>query len=238
VDQVVRAVVAAVDGPPGAPLGDREQEALWEEAVRAAGVPADLAAHLTPSFLAAEYRTVVLGMTEHTRAEYLRVKRAGRGVRLNRVQRAAVWNVVEAFERAAQTQGRTSYDLLSARAEEILADPEQRAKVTMYNHVIVDEGQDLHAGHWRILRGLVAPGPNDLFLCEDGHQRIYGDRLVLSRLGIQTRGRSRRLTLNYRTSRQNLAFALGVIGAEKVVDLDGRRRPSPATARPSAGRYP
>ena len=87
--------------------------------------------------------------------------------------------------------------------------------------MIVDEGQDLHAGHWRILRGLVAPGPNDLFLCEDGHQRIYGDRLVLSRLGIETRGRSRRLTLNYRTSRQNLAFALGVIGAEKVVDLDG-----------------
>ena len=82
---------------------------------------------------------------------------------------------------AAQAQGRTSYDLLSARAEEILADPESREKVATYDHVIVDKGQDLHAGHWRILRGLVAPGPNDLFLCEDGHQRIYGDRLVLSR---------------------------------------------------------
>ena len=158
VDQVVRAVVAAVDGPPGAPLGDREQEALWEEAVRSSAVPPDLAAQLTPSFLAAEYRTVVLGMSERTRAEYLRVKRAGRGVRLNRVQRAAVWNVVEAFERGAQAQGRTSYDLLSARAEEILADPELREKVATYDHVIVDEGQDLHAGHWRILRGLVAPG--------------------------------------------------------------------------------
>jgi hypothetical protein len=221
VDQVVRAVVAAVDGPPGAPLGDREQEALWEEAVRSSTVQPDLAAQLTPGFLAAEYRTVALGMSERTRAEYLRVKRAGRGVRLNRVQRAVVWNVVEAFERAAQAQGRTSYDLLSARAEEILADPEEREKVALYDHVIVDEGQDLHAGHWRILRGLVAPGANDLFLCEDGHQRIYGDRLVLSRLGIETRGRSRRLTLNYRTSRQNLAFALGVIGGEKVVDLDG-----------------
>lgn len=123
-DQVVRAVVAAVDGPPGTPLGDRVQEALWEEAVRSSTVPPDLAAQLTPSFRAAEYRTVVLGMSEHTRAEYLRVKRAGRSVRLNRVQRAAVWNVVEAFEPAAQGQGRTSYDLLSARAEEILTDPE------------------------------------------------------------------------------------------------------------------
>jgi superfamily I DNA/RNA helicase len=68
---------------------------------------------------------------------------------------------------------------------------------------------------------VVTPGPNDLFLCEDGYQRIYGERTVLSRFGIETRGRSRRLTLNYRTSRQNLAFALGVIGDQKVVDLDG-----------------
>lgn len=39
--------------------------------------------------------------------------------------------------------------------------------------------------------------------------------------GIEPRGRSRRLTLNYRTSRQNLAFALGVIGDASVQDLDG-----------------
>ena len=104
-DQVVRAVVAAVDGPPGAPLGDREQEALWEEAVRSSTVPPDLAAAAHPGFLAAEYRTVVLGMPERTRAEYLRVKRTGRGVRLNRVQRAAVWNVVEAFERGGAGAG-------------------------------------------------------------------------------------------------------------------------------------
>lgn len=221
VDQVVRAVVAAVDGPPGAPLGDREQEALWAEAVRTAGVPDDLAGQLTPAFLAGEYRSVVLGMPEHTRDAYLKVKRTGRGVRLNRVGRVAVWNAVEAFERSAQTQGRTTYDLLTARAAEILADPELRATAPVYDHLVVDEGQDLHAGHWRVLRGLVAPGPNDLFICEDGHQRIYGDRIVLSRLGIETRGRSRRLTLNYRTSRQNLAFALGVIAGEPVVDLDG-----------------
>ncbi|MGH3926174.1 MAG: 3'-5' exonuclease, partial [Pseudonocardiaceae bacterium] len=84
-----------------------------------------------------------------------------------------------------------------------------------------DEGQDLHPGHWRTLRGLVTPGPNDLFLCEDGHQRIYGERTVLSRFGIETRGRSRRLTLNYRTSRQNLAFAMNVIGDQQVLDLEG-----------------
>ena len=152
-DQVVRAVVAAVDGPPGAPLGDREQEALWEEAVRSSAVPPDLAAQLTPASWRRSTARSCWGCPSAPAPEYLRVKRAGRGVRLNRVQRAAVWNVVEAFERGAQAQGRTSYDLLSARAEEILADPELREKVATYDHVIVDEGQDLHAGHWRILRG-------------------------------------------------------------------------------------
>ncbi|MGH4013138.1 MAG: 3'-5' exonuclease [Pseudonocardiaceae bacterium] len=221
VDQVVRAVVQAADGPSGPLLGDREQETMWEEAVRSSGTPADLVPVLTPAFLAGEYRTVVLGMSEHTREAYLQVKRTGRGVRLNRVQRAVVWNVVEAFERSAQTQGKATFELLAARAAQIVEVPLLREQVPTYDHIVVDEGQDLHAGHWRVLRGVVAPGLNDLFVCEDGHQRIYGERTVLSRFGIETRGRSRRLTLNYRTSRQNLAFALGVIGDQKVVDLDG-----------------
>lgn len=215
VDQVVRSIVDSVDGRPGQFLGDREQDVLWEESVQAAGVPADLVGHLTPTFLENEFRTVVLALPEHTRDAYLKVRRTGRGVRLNRIQRAAVWRVVEAYERGVAAQGATTFDLLSARAAQVTE--------VRYDHIVVDEGQDLHAGHWRVLRGLVAPGPNDLFICEDGHQRIYGERVVLSHFGIETRGRSRRLTLNYRTTRQNLALAMGVIGDEEVVDLDGDR---------------
>jgi hypothetical protein len=223
VDQVVRAVVQSVDGPPGAILGTGEQESLWEDAARVAAVPADLTPMLTPAFLAGEYRTVVLAMPEQTRDAYLRVKRPGRGVRLNRVQRAVVWTFIETFQRSVTAQGRTTFELLAARAAQILEDPALRGPAPRYDHVVVDEGQDLHAGHWRVLRGLVAPGPNDLFICEDGHQRIYGERTVLSRYGIETRGRSRRLTLNYRTSRQNLAFAIGVIDEQTVLNLEGEQ---------------
>jgi hypothetical protein len=155
VDQMVRSVVASVDGTPGSILGGGEQESMWEDAIRTAGVPADLAPTVTPSFLAAEYRTVVLGMSEPTREEYLRVKRPGRGVRLNRLQRAAVWACIEAFGRSAAAQGRTTFELLAARAAAILEDPSLRAAAPRYDHVVVDEGQDLHAGHWRVLRGLV-----------------------------------------------------------------------------------
>ncbi len=68
---------------------------------------------------------------------------------------------------------------------------------------------------------MVAPEANDLFICEDAHQPIYGERLILSRFGIETRGRSRRLTLNYRSSWQNLTFAVGVIKGAEVIDSDG-----------------
>ncbi len=221
VDQIVRRVVEAVDGQAGQPLNPREEDQRWEEAVHAAGVPADLAPGLTPSFLAGEYRTVVLAQPSATREAYLKARRAGRGVRLNRVQRTAVWRAFEAFRRAVEAEGRTTYDLLAGRAAEILADPELRERTPRYDHVVVDEGQDLHAGHWRVLRGLVDPGPNDMFLCEDGFQRIYGERSVLSQFGIETRGRSRRLTLNYRTTRQNLRFAVSVIEDEPITDLDG-----------------
>jgi superfamily I DNA/RNA helicase len=221
IDQIVRRIVGSVDGQPGQPLGDRERDAVWEESVHAAGAPSELAAQLTPSFLTHEYRSVVMALPSHTREAYLKAKRAGRGVRLNRVQRAAVWRVVEAFESSVVAQGRTTYDMLSCRAARIVDDPAHASAIPRFDHAVVDEGQDLHAGHWRVLRGLVASGPNDLFICEDGHQRIYGDRIVLGHFGIETRGRSRRLTLNYRTTRQNLALAMGVIGDEDVVDLDG-----------------
>jgi superfamily I DNA/RNA helicase len=176
-------------------------------------VPAELAGVLTPEFLAAEFRAVMLGMPELTKDHYLAAKRPGRGVGLNRLRRLAVWRVVEEFRRALDAERLTTFELLAARAAEVAQ--------CRYDHVVVDEGQDLHGAHWRFLRALVAPGPNDLFICEDAYQRIYGDRLVLSRYGIQTRGRSRRLTLNYRSSRQNLRFTLGVISGAEVLDSEG-----------------
>ena len=70
------------------------------------------------------------------------------------------------------------------------------------------------------VRALAAPGPNDLFLAEDSHQRIYGQRITLGRYGISIVGRSRRFTLNYRTTHENLRYALGILSGEQYTDLD------------------
>ena len=84
----------------------------------------------------------------------------------------------------------------------------------------MDEGQDLGPAHWQLLRALVGEHADDLFIAEDSHQRIYGQRVVLSQFGIRIVGRSQRLTLNYRTTAQNLAYAITVLEGGKYVDLE------------------
>jgi superfamily I DNA/RNA helicase len=222
VDVVARGIVAKVDGHVPKVIPQQEEERIWDEIAEGLVdlTPKD-ASLLTHSFLSAEYRNVILAQEIVDKQAYLQATRRGRGVRLNWLQRSRVWEVVDLFNRRMQAEGRTTFAGLVARAAQILADEGSRGKIDTFDHIIVDEGQDLSASHWLMLRRLVTKGPNDLFICEDSHQRIYGERLVLSRFGIDVRGRSRKLTLNYRTTRQNLAFGLQVLDGDKVLDLEG-----------------
>ena len=86
--------------------------------------------------------------------------------------------------------------------------------------MLVDEGQDLGPAHWLLMRALVGEHADDLFIAEDSHQRIYGQRTVLSQFGIRIVGRSQRLTLNYRTTAQNLGYAMSVLEGAEYVDLE------------------
>ena len=85
-----------------------------------------------------------------------------------------------------------------------------------FAHAIVDEAQDLHPAQWRLLRHAVAAGPNDLFIAGDAHQRIYDHHISLLSLGIDTRGKSRRLKISYRTSQQVLGWALGILTGQPI----------------------
>ena len=172
-----------------------------------------------PSFLENEYIAVVLGNKVTSLEQYAKVARPGRGVRLSRPQRIAVWTLVETYRRYSQTEGTISFPEVLALAAEHLRQRADAGYGNLADHVIVDEAQDLHATHWALLRALVAEGPNDLFIAEDSHQRIYGQPVVLARFGIKIVGRSRRLTLNYRTTAQNLHFAVGILSGAEYKDL-------------------
>jgi hypothetical protein len=188
----------------------------WPMAIAQAGAGVPIALQ-SASFFDDEYAQVVLPNAILDADTYFTVRRPGRGVALDRGKRAAVWAVIEQMRKDQRIAGALGYGEVAAVAAHWLT----ASSTTFADHVLVDEGQDLEPAKWKLLRAIVAEGPNDLFLADDAHQRIYGRPTVLSHYGIAIRGRSRRLTLNYRTTLENLRFALGVLSGEEYEDSEG-----------------
>lgn len=172
-----------------------------------------------PTFLQQEYESVVLPNFITSKDQYLKVPRAGRGTALNRAKRLAVWKLVEEYRYHNRIEMHATYVEMAHLAAWVLRNRGEGERLA--DHVLIDEAQDLHAGHWLFLRELVQKGKDDLFVAEDSHQRIYGQKVPLSRFGIAIVGRSRRLTLNYRTTQQNLAYAVGLLKGAPVTDIEG-----------------
>ncbi|HEY9440481.1 MAG TPA: 3'-5' exonuclease, partial [Streptomyces sp.] len=167
-------------------------------------------------FLAQEYRHVILGRNLSDLDAYLGTSRRGRGTGLGPSRRREVWRGVERFEQFLRDRGETTHLRICARAAELLA-----GAPTPYAHVVIDEAQDLHPAQWRVLRAAVAPGPDDLFITGDPHQRIYDSRVSLGSLGITTAGRSFRLRVNYRSTEEILAWSARLLAPVTVDALDG-----------------
>lgn len=168
-------------------------------------------------FLLAEWEQVIVARQISSLEQYVTSPRPGRGRSLNRSARRVVWSAVNRLVGILQTDGFASFAQIADLAAGEFGSRIERP----YAHVIVDEAQDLHPSQWRLVRAAVAPGVNDLFIVGDAHQRIYDNRVSLASLGIETRGRSRRLKINYRTSQQILGWALGILTGEEIDDLDG-----------------
>jgi superfamily I DNA/RNA helicase/mRNA-degrading endonuclease RelE of RelBE toxin-antitoxin system len=170
-------------------------------------------------FLYDEWSQVVLGHAINSRQDYFRARRAGRGRQLNRTQRAAIWELVEQFTKRLDEANLWTFRRVAAHAarleRELAATREPR-----YRHIVVDEAQDLSSAHWMLLRAMVAPGKDDLFLAGDTHQRIYDNYVSLGSLGIEIRGRSSRLTLTYRSTHEILTAASRILGTESWDDMD------------------
>ncbi|WP_300343334.1 3'-5' exonuclease [Nesterenkonia sp.] len=197
----------------------QDERSAWEEAADAVrpDLPPQLRGH---AFLAQEYTSVVLAQRLTSVQEYARASRTGRGTRLGRKERIQLWRVFEQFRAMNLAADRVTYAEVTVLAAAVLESRARAGERHLADHVLVDEAQDFHAGHWQLLRALVAQGPDDLFIAEDSHQRIYGQKLTLKQFGIEIRGRSRRLKLNYRTTAQNLRYALSVLAGEQWQGLE------------------
>jgi len=89
-----------------------------------------------------------------------------------------------------------------------------------FDFAVVDEAQDLTVAHLRFFAALGANRPNSLFFAGDLGQRIFQQPFSWLELGVDVRGRSQNLTVNYRTSHQIRTQSDKLLNPE-MADVDG-----------------
>jgi superfamily I DNA/RNA helicase len=195
---------------------------------------ADIGVDISPTFLEHEWEQVILAQDLRNEQEYLACQRTGRGKPLTQTQRAQVWKIVQRVTGELEAAGEFTYLQVTGTAARMLAD----SGTAPYQHVVVDEGQDLHPAQWRLLRAGVPSGPNDIFIAADPHQRIYDRRVSLASLDIHVRGRTRRLAVNYRTTAEILKWAVPLLGTASISGLDDDVASLLGYRSPTHGRRP
>ena len=80
-----------------------------------------------------------------------------------------------------------------------------------FDHIVVDEAQDLGPAELGFLAAIAATAPDALFFAGDLGQRIFQQPFSWKALGVDVRGRSATLKICYRTSRQIRSMADGLL---------------------------
>ena len=193
---------------------DRQYENCWSKAM--ALVPGEL--DYPDSFYKEEWQRVILSQQVRSRREYFNASRIGRGVALNRRQRADIWPVFEEMrEQLARGGFVTVEDAMHHALDLMQSGGDKRS----YRAVVVDEGQDFTAESLKLLRALVPEKKNDMFIVGDAHQRIYQRKTSFSQCGINIIGRGRKLKINYRTTELIRRYATALLENVDIDDLDG-----------------
>jgi superfamily I DNA/RNA helicase len=147
---------------------------------------------------------------------YRDVARLGRKTRLPEPQRAVLWSIFERVRGGLKERKLTTHAGLFTALASALA----KGKHPPFDFAVVDEAQDISVSGLRLLAALGAGRPNALFFAGDLGQRIFQQPFSWKSLGVDIRGRSRTLRINYRTSHQIRMQAERLLGPE-VTDVDG-----------------
>jgi superfamily I DNA/RNA helicase len=146
------------------------------------------------------------------------VSRLGRKTRLPEAQRLILWNLFDKVWAGLHARGLITISEMFAR----LAAHYEATGNPPFDYVIVDEAQDVSVAQLRFLASMAAGRANGLFFAGDLGQRIFQQPFSWKALGVDVRGRSATLKINYRTSHQIRQQADRLLGPE-VTDIDGNK---------------
>lgn len=177
---------------------DLYYESLWSRVLKYAekfGLP--------DSFFREEWSSIIQPLRISNKSDYLKVDRSGRGVALNRMQRAKIWPIFEKVIRSIQDNNLlTINDALYLAAELAF-----KLDISLYRSILVDEAQDMSVSALRFIRSLAKPDENDLLFFGDPRQNIYMQGFAFRDAGIDISNRIENLYINYRTSSNIQEFA-------------------------------
>ncbi len=169
-------------------------------------------------FLTTEWEQVVDAWQLESWDAYRDVSRLGRKTRLAEPKRAVLWSI---FERVRADLASRKL-ITSAQLFTRLAATVGKSKHPPFDFVVVDEAQDISVAHLRFFAALGAHRSDALFFAGDLGQRIFQQPFSWLALGVDIRGRSKTLRVNYRTSHQIRMQADKLLGPE-VSDVDGNK---------------
>ena len=168
------------------------------------------------AFMLTEWEQVVDAWQLDTWEAYRDVPRLGRRRRLTERQRQVLWSVFEQVRSRLGEQGLITRSQMFAQLAATFGD----SRRSPFDFIVVDESQDISVAQLRFLAALGADRPNGLFFAGDLGQRIFQQPFSWQALGVEVRGRSRTLKINYRTSHQIRKRSDLLLGTE-IADADG-----------------
>ena len=167
-------------------------------------------------FLLTEWEQIVDAWRLERWEEYRDVARLGRKTRLPEAQRTILWSIFEQVRAGLRERKLiTQAELFTALAAAISTNNK-----VLFDFAVLDEAQDIGVAHLRFLAALGGGRPNALFFAGDLGQRIFQQPFSWKSLGVDIRGRSRTLRVNYRTSHQIRAQSDRLLGP-LMTDVDG-----------------
>ncbi len=167
-------------------------------------------------FLMTEWEQVVDAWQLETWEGYRDVRRLGRKTRLKEKQRAVLWSIFDRVRSSLKNRNLVTDSCSFSRLASQLA----KSKHPPFDFVVVDEAQDVSVSQLRFLAALSAGRPNRLFFAGDLGQRIFQQPFSWKALGVDIRGRSHTLRINYRTSHQ-IRMQADRLLAPELADVDG-----------------
>ena len=170
----------------------------------------------TPSFVLSEWDELVDAWQLGSWEDYRDVRRLGRKTRLSEAQRAMLWGVFAAVQQRVTAAGLITHASMFTRLASAMA----KRTSPVFDFVVIDEAQDVSVAQLRFLAAVASHRPNGLFFAGDLGQRIFQTPFSWKSVGVDVRGRSRSLNINYRTSHQIRMQADRLLGPE-VADVDG-----------------